>query len=391
MNPINQILEPFREIDIASTYQQNYLFIDFVIYLLIFVGLSKFVFGKRFSGNGGKAISVGVGLILSLSMSVFSYTTGFSIGSFGPLAAIILVLLVGMLFFSFIRQMGGSSVNSGIGAFIVTYFMMRSVTPELYEWISKHAFAAWIDAVLMLSIPYLLYLLIRRFIPSLSSKNKNSIMESFKNPEIEKVKDNELTSLENKEELEKASDKAEKKVDKKEKLITKDLKSIINLLQQKSPSPEVTSDIVKILTDLQSQDNEQLRLLNQLKLLNKKLSNWHINGFKQLSRIYNKLSLKDKKNLKEAIQREQSTIIENRQIEDLDKQINQYYEQFLKQINLGINQLGHKNKRGALYYLLQAQQTKNNSQSLLKRLKKMQKQLLQLTRGELEAVKKLAA
>ena len=123
MNPINQILEPFREIDIASTYQTNYLFIDFVIYLLIFVGLSKFVFSKRFSGNGGKAISVGVGLILSLSMSIFSYTTGFSIGSFGPIAAIILMLLVGMLLFGFIRQIGGNTVNSGIGAFIVTLYI----------------------------------------------------------------------------------------------------------------------------------------------------------------------------------------------------------------------------------------------------------------------------
>ena len=391
MNPINQILEPFREIDIASTYQQNYLFIDFVIYMLIFVGLSKFVFSKRFSGNGGKAILVGVGLILSLSMSVFSYTTGFSIGSFGPIAAIILMLLVGMLLFGFIRQIGGSSVNSGIGAFIVTYFLMRSVTPEIYDWVAKRSFAAWIDAVLMLSIPYLVYLLIRKFIPSLSSKNKNNIMGSFKNREIEKVKDNKLTNLENMEELEKASYKTEKKVDKKEKLITKNLKSIISLLQKENPSPEVTNNIVKILTDLQNQDNEQLRILNQLKLLNKKLSNWHINGFKQLSRIYNKLSFKDKKNLKEAIQREQTSIIENRQIENIEKQINQYYGQYLKQINLGINQLGHKNKRGALYYLLQAQQTEKNSHSLLKRLKRIQRQLLQLTKGEIEAVKKLAA
>ncbi|RKX19119.1 MAG: hypothetical protein DRP35_08210 [Candidatus Zixiibacteriota bacterium] len=391
MNPINQILEPFREIDIASTYQQNYLFIDFVIYLLIFVGLSKFVFSKRFSGNGGKAISVGVGLILSLSMSVFSYTTGFSIGSFGPIAAIILMLLVGMLLFGFIRQIGGNTVNSGIGAFIVTYFLMRSVTPEIYDWVAKRSFAAWIDAVLMLSIPYLVYLLIRKFIPSLSSKNKNNIMGSFKNREIEKVKDNKLTNLENMEELEKASYKTEKKVDKKEKLITKNLKSIISLLQKENPSPEVTNNIVKILTDLQNQDNEQLRLLNQLKLLNKKLSNWHINGFKQLSRIYNKLSFKDKKNLKEAIQREQTSIIENRQIENIEKQINQYYGQYLKQINLGINQLGHKNKRGALYYLLQAQQTEQNSHKLLKQLKTMQRQLLQLTMGEIEAVKKLAA
>jgi len=389
-NPINQILEPFREIDIASIYQQNYLFIDFFIYLFIFVGLSKFVFSKRFSGRGGKAISIGIGIVLSLGMSVFSYTTGFRLGSFGPVAAVILVILVGMLMFRFIRQIGGNTVNSGIASFIVTYFLMRSVTPEIYDWMAENQLAAWLDAALLLSIPFLVYLLVKNFIPSLSRKGKNMISESFKNPEVEKEKENELTNLENMEEIEKASYKTKKRAAKKEKIIAKDLKSIINLLQKKNPSSELTKKIAEILADLQNQDNKQLKLLNQIKLLNGKLNKWHINSFKQLSTIFNKLNDNDKRNFKEAIQREQALIIENRQIENLEKQVNQYYNQYLKQINLAINQLGHKNKRGALYYLLQAQQTDKSSRDLFKRLKKMQRQLLQLTRGEIKAINKLA-
>lgn len=182
-NPINQLLKPFEDLDIASAYQQHYLLIDFVIYVMIFVGLSRFVFAKKFPGRGGKAISIGIGVALSIGLSVFSYTSGFSLARFGPLAAIFLLILMAFMIVALIRQFGGNSATSGIVAFIVTYFITRAAFPEIYEWTQKTAFGAWINAALMVSIPILLVLLASRAIhhfPQNPSVNRNRKMDHGK-------------------------------------------------------------------------------------------------------------------------------------------------------------------------------------------------------------------
>ncbi|RLD36569.1 MAG: hypothetical protein DRI74_08845 [Bacteroidetes bacterium] len=95
--------------------------------------------------------------------------------------------------------------------------------------------------------------------------------------------------------------------------------------------------------------------------------------------------------MKEAIRAEQQTIIKNRTIENLENSINQNHQQFLKQLGMAINQIGHQNRKGAIYYLVQAQVTEKESKYLFKQLKNLQKQLLQLTRAEIELINKIAA
>jgi len=390
-NPLNQLLEPFRGVDIATTYNEFSPFIDFIIYLVIFTGLTQFVFAKRFPSRGGKAISIGIALTLSTGLSVFSAATGFKLGNFGPLAAGILVILVGLLSYGFLKHLAGNSVNAGIASFIVTYFLMRSVTPELYSWAQRNQFAAWLDAALLLAIPILLVILIMRAKSFFSGQSQKNLNSQFKNPDLEKKTSQEVSDLQTRETLEKQSYMDEKRASKKEKAITKDLNAIISILKTKKLSPETRTQIGKALADLRRQDNELARLLNQLRLISQKLENWQINGFQKLSTTYQKLSPEDQQRLKAAIQAEQQTIMKNRTIDNIEKRINQYHQQYLKQLNLAINELNHQNTRGAIYFLLQAQETEKESGNLLKRIKKMEKDLLRLTRAEIELVKSLAA
>jgi len=366
-NPLNQILEPFRGIDIAATYKDYYLFIDFIIYLVIFTGLAQFVFSKKFSDRGGKAISIGIAITLSFGMSVFSATTGFRLANFGPVAVGIIVILVGMLIFSLIKQIGGNTASSGIISFIITYFLIRSATPELYEWAGKNQFAAWIDSALLLAIPL------------------------NKNPAIKDDVDKEVKDLKQRETLEKKSYQAEKRANKTEKTIDRDIGTIISLLNTDNLTDANKSAINKALNDIRRQDNRLTILLNQIKLISQKLEKWQIDGFRKLMVTYQKLSPEDQRRLKEAIQAEQQTIIKSRTIENLEKSINQKHQQFLKQLSMAINQMGHKNKKAAIYYLVQAQATEKESKYFFKQLKNLQKQLLQLTRAEIELVNKIAA
>jgi hypothetical protein len=391
MNPLNQLLEPFRGIDIAATYNEFSPFIDFVIYLVIFTGLTRFVFSKRFPGRGGKAISIGIALVLSTGASVFSATTGFKLANFGPLAAGILVILVGILTYGLLRHLAGNSFNAGIASFIVTYFLVRSVTPEFYAWAEQNQFAAWLDAVLLLAIPVLLVILFLRVKTLFTGQKGLSPDPQIKDSVAGKQTQQKVSDLESRKSLEKQSHKAEKNAAKKEKVVARDLNHIISILKAGSLTQKTRAMVSKTLDDLRRQDNELAKLLNQLRLISQKLGNWQITGFQKLSATYQKLNPDDQRRLKAAIQAEQQTIMKNRTIDNIEKRINQFHQQFLKQLNLAINELNHDNSRGAVYFLLQAQETEKESRSLLKRLKRMQKDILKLTRAETELVKKLAA
>ena len=49
-------------------YETSWPLADALVFLLIFVGLARVVFEKRFPRQGGKAMIMGVGLALSLGM-----------------------------------------------------------------------------------------------------------------------------------------------------------------------------------------------------------------------------------------------------------------------------------------------------------------------------------
>ena len=80
----------------------------------------------------------------------------------------------------------------------------------------------------------------------------------------------------------------------------------------------------------------------------------------------------------------------NQAIQIIEKRIDQYHQEFQRNLNLALNELGHNNTKQTIAYLVQAQRLQDESQNLLDKLKNLQKQLLRLTRGEVEIMNKLA-
>lgn len=89
---LDEFFHPFEYFDLSRTYEQFASIIDLTIYLLIFVGLARVTLSRRFPGPGGRAISVGIGLSLAITMVVAEQPFGFNLRSFGPIAAGILFL-----------------------------------------------------------------------------------------------------------------------------------------------------------------------------------------------------------------------------------------------------------------------------------------------------------
>ncbi len=130
------LLTPFGRID--EVYTKFSFFIDTMIYLIIFLGLSKFALGKRF-GKEGRAVVVGVGIVLALSLSLFSARSGFNIASFGPVAAIILLALMGYSVWVGIKSLeieGVDNLTLAAIAYLLVYFGVLMAVPVAAAWIN---------------------------------------------------------------------------------------------------------------------------------------------------------------------------------------------------------------------------------------------------------------
>ncbi|MCX6833428.1 MAG: hypothetical protein NT028_15115, partial [candidate division Zixibacteria bacterium] len=229
-------------------------------------------------------INTGIAVILSIAMTVFSYTTGFKLGNLAPLAAVILLSLVALTIFLFIKHIGGNTATSGLASFIITYFLTRATFPEIYQWAQGNQFASWIDAAILITIPILVVMLVMKAKSHLpTGKDVLSEIDLAEKGLPKAVSKPDAGKYRERENLTEQSTKEEKQAAKSEKVIGRDIKAIIEILKTKGITPTTAPAIREVLSDLQRQDSELSRSMNQLKLINQKLEQWDIAGFKQLS------------------------------------------------------------------------------------------------------------
>lgn len=131
---------PLRDLDVASFYATYSSVIDAIIYCIIFVGLAQVTLGKRFGNTrGGKAVVVGVGLALALSLVIMEQALDFSIAQFGPYAGVMFVILAASVLFYLLKTLGVDNIGSFCTSYVVVYFMLRAVLPSFFYWVQANA------------------------------------------------------------------------------------------------------------------------------------------------------------------------------------------------------------------------------------------------------------
>jgi hypothetical protein len=157
------LLKPFGGIEKA--YDRFGTTIDLVIYLIIFLGLTQWTLGRKFTGKGGKAITVGIAIVFAVSLALFGRTANFNIKSFGPIAALVFVALIGYALWIGMRELNvpclGKDGSIAL-VFIVIYFSLAAVVPSLISWLLEHV--PIIGALLSLIMLICLVLFMVRFI-----------------------------------------------------------------------------------------------------------------------------------------------------------------------------------------------------------------------------------
>lgn len=128
---LDDSFELFRDVNFGQFYESYAPFIDGVLYFIIFFGLTKFVFTDKFK-SGAKMLGIGVSLTLSFAAVFFSFRTGFVLGSLGPIAIIIVFLLLFFMLFTKMKAFGaGKWLAFSIGFLLVSTMAEPFIEPLL--------------------------------------------------------------------------------------------------------------------------------------------------------------------------------------------------------------------------------------------------------------------
>jgi hypothetical protein len=147
----DQVLSPFRGVNLALLYQNYASIWDFALFLPLFLGAGRAILPKYFPGAGGKAITIAVGIILALTLSVAEETIGFRLVTvFGPIAAALFIALVGITTYQMLVAFGAAALISGSFTYIIVYLSFTDIAPEYFDWFN--AKVPILDGILALGL-----------------------------------------------------------------------------------------------------------------------------------------------------------------------------------------------------------------------------------------------
>lgn len=386
-NLLDLVFEPFKGFDLAKAYEDYSQVIDFFLYLIIFIGIAKVTLGRLFSGRGGKAVTIGMGLVLALSLSIMEAQMNFNLKAFGPIAAFIFILLVGASLFLAIKHTGFGISGSASVAFVIMYISFSAVTPNVYNWLTSKM--PLIRIVFIIALIMAVWQLISSIWPRGEKTLAKAAFSARKPIETAKSIFPTISSLYAEEKLIKARlERITKKEIKESSEIIDDLKEMKKLIEEYSESPYARSHIAKKLNDVRPKYHYAEKLLQKIKEIDCRIEQFDVSNYEKLASQYNKLDKKGKALLKKQIYEEREKIKCEEKIKSFEKIIEKYNEDFayiLLQVAANLNAGNTAEAKKRLDDVIKAEEF---IQKEFKRMRQLEKIIIALTRYEIKITKK---
>lgn len=265
----SQIFAPLAYLNLAQTYDHYAAIIDLFIYALILIGVAQVTLGPRFAGRGGKAICTGVGISLAIAMTITETRYGFSLKSFGPIAAGIIILLFGIMIYRLLQHTGVSRTGGLAISYAFMFLAVHGAAPR---------FVAWLQG--QLPFLYLLALvgLIASFYFAFTTLRPEAFRQHRFEERLREARENEPGHKHQRETIEKENGFIQKflkpatKNSFRESLqIENDLQAVADAIQKHGQNPEARSIILQRMGEIVPKGQELLKTIRELREFTKRL------------------------------------------------------------------------------------------------------------------------
>ncbi|MEK7995772.1 MAG: hypothetical protein AAB403_18385 [Planctomycetota bacterium] len=366
--PFFDAFSPLRYLDLSSIYSQYASVVDFFLYLLIFVGLTQWVFESRFQGRGGRAVTIGVGTALAAGLSLAENRFGFSLLSFGPIAGFILVLLVAMVVYHVVHKTGLGALSSGLVALLVMYLGLGSFAPELLSWLGNtfpiiHLLAA-------LAMLFLIGKVVFRLAEGIHTAKIPSLLPPI-DPAAQEGLTKERQALS-------SSDPVIRDNRAVIEAIVHDLKDLYRYILQAGASPQALSHAREALHKARDREYVVVQTLDYLNTLDQKLRSYDLGLFHNLQAQYSTLPKPQKLAMQRSIDQERAKIYRELQLDEVAKRARNELTDYQASLQMVELALTHNEPERAAEILLRAIKSDQRLDRDLKRMQHAQHRLLRM-------------
>ena len=372
-DPFADALAPFANWNLAATYDRYYALFDLIIYCTIFIALCQAIFGVRFRGRPGRALATALGIALGTALAISEAQFGWNLRMAGGLAAIIMLILFGLLLFHLLHQLGMKWDTAALASYLIIYLLAAGMLPQVLR-----------DApalVLIAAIAFLIcaWKFFMRLWPHAKPGDQNDAgFVATLDRKREKSELRQVRKIEGREIPE---------ARKEDRRIEKTLKGLKTELEQSNPD---FKRVAQATAAIAHKTDDVIRTLDKVRVMDRRLRNFDWHDLQQLREYCQELGEEDRKKLQQQILLERKKILEEHAIEQLLKSAETRHQELRRQIDvIAAHAMGQK-KPQALSATETALRMEEQLRHDLKQIKKAGQKLDALTRSKLKGETKIS-
>jgi flagellar biosynthesis regulator FlbT len=389
-NLLTEILSPFETTNFSDIYNSYYSIIDFIIYSVLFIGLSQVTIGKRFESRGGKAVVVAIGLVLAIGLVISESYIGFNLRSFGPLAATIFIFLVGFVIFLGIKSAGMEVVGAASITLVITYFSIRSISPSFFDYMITNKYLSWLHSIILIAVLISAYKIFRLFFSKKDTAEQNNSDGFFKSIST-KPKDffNQIQEEKNEKDfIKKKLEKITNESGKDSKQIIKDLLELKKLIHEFGNSEKGKELIARKVESIIPKERQVHLKIQSIVEMVKRISNFEIQNFKNLQNNYEFLPESERKNVDKQLKVEWKKLDVEKQLLKLDVVIKKYDQSFRHHLEVLIVSLRSNKIKSSIKQVDEAIKTEKSFFVTLQQMEQLEKRLERFANREIKEMTK---
>lgn len=169
---LSSVLDPFKGFDFAGIYDNYQPFIDFVLWTLLLIGVAQFSLSKVFQGKAGKVVIITVGIALSIAITVWMASKGYTIASLNPIAVLVLMVILGIFLYNFLNAFNLPKAGTISFSILFIFYMLKSTFPAYFDWLQSNVGIVY--ALINLGVIFSIIILIWQIIKSFGSAFKGT-------------------------------------------------------------------------------------------------------------------------------------------------------------------------------------------------------------------------
>ncbi len=362
----SQILDPFGMIDFASVYSRHNQIVDFILFSILFIGISRVTLTKHFNGAGGKLLSVGTGIVLSLALVIMQDQMGFSLLTFAPFAVFLLCILMILMLFVVLNSFGMQTKISLSISYIAIYTCLRAFVPSFFDWLTWNvSFVAGIMTIaLIISIGIILFAIMPKSNQSTSFGDQAMKIAPELFPKMQEASN-----------LIDSSNNLSNQIDISERDVFKRLKQIRKFLPTLMQTEGGQAELLQAIREIKLENNEIVSKLSKMSEINKAIESEDVQVFQKLFGMMNKVPNNQMSKAVKALKGAKQRLNLESVIASLEKRIDEITNKFSKLIDILFNAVQNRDINTAKRAIDAAIQMEKTLQRIIKPLEAIESSL----------------